>query len=233
MTEADWLTGNDLVRMTQYVRDRATGRKRRLFACGCCRALWSGQDRPAVDRAVRIGEAAADAGGNNEEANRPAFEDLVQEGRAAADAGDHPGQALVLLAAACLLDDPLHLFADTLRPTARQWLADLPWHASRWFGGAGSTRDRVMDRVRALCPVARDVFGNPFRPPACDPRWRSADAVGLARGIYDDRAFDRLPILADALLDAGCDDGDLLAHCRSDGPHVRGCWVVDLVLGKG
>jgi hypothetical protein len=78
----------------------------------------------------------------------------------------------------------------------------------------------------------RDIFGNPFRTVAFDPQWRSADAIGLARGIYDDRAFDRLPLLADALMDAGCNDEQVLSHCRSDGPHVRGCWVVDLVLGK-
>jgi hypothetical protein len=75
------------------------------------------------------------------------------------------------------------------------------------------------------------VLGNPFRPTAVDPRWRTTDVLGLARGIDEDRAFDRLPILADALTDAGCDHEEVLAHCRSPGPHVRGCWVVDLVLG--
>jgi len=74
------------------------------------------------------------------------------------------------------------------------------------------------------------VFGNPFRPVTLDPRSRTADVLGLARGAYEDRAFDRLPLLADALMDAGCDDEQVLAHCRSEGPHVRGCWVVDLVL---
>jgi hypothetical protein len=78
----------------------------------------------------------------------------------------------------------------------------------------------------------RCIFGNPFRPVAFDARWRTADVLGLARGIYEDRAFDRMPLLADALMDAGCDSDDILTHCRCDGPHVRGCWVVDLVLGK-
>jgi hypothetical protein len=82
------------------------------------------------------------------------------------------------------------------------------------------------------CQLIRDIFGNPFRPVAFDPRWRSADAVALAQGIYEDRAFDRLPLLADALMDAGCDDQQVIGHCRSAGPHVRGCWVLDLVLGK-
>jgi hypothetical protein len=76
------------------------------------------------------------------------------------------------------------------------------------------------------------VVGNPFRPVAFDPSWRTSTAFALAEGVYADRAFDRLPILADALEDAGCDAAELLAHLRGDGPHARGCWVVDLVLGK-
>ncbi|HUR53438.1 MAG TPA: hypothetical protein VMZ71_04880 [Gemmataceae bacterium] len=56
--------------------------------------------------------------------------------------------------------------------------------------------------------------------------------IALANGIYEERAFDRLPILADALQDAGCDNDGILTHCRGDGAHVRGCWVVDLLLGK-
>ena len=80
--------------------------------------------------------------------------------------------------------------------------------------------------------LLRDIFGNPFRPVVADPRWLTETAVGIARGIYDDRAFERLPILADALQDAGCENADLLTHCREPGTHVRGCWVVDLVLGK-
>jgi hypothetical protein len=78
----------------------------------------------------------------------------------------------------------------------------------------------------------RDIFGNPFRPVAFDPSWRTSSAVGVAQAMYDARDFAAMPILADALEDAGCDSPDVLAHCRGDGPHVRGCWVVDHVLGK-
>jgi hypothetical protein len=83
-----------------------------------------------------------------------------------------------------------------------------------------------------LAALVRCVFGNPFRPVAVEPDWRTSTVVALAAGIYADRAFDRLPILADALEDAGCTDTDILGHCRGDGPHARGCWVVDGVLGK-
>jgi hypothetical protein len=83
------------------------------------------------------------------------------------------------------------------------------------------------------CRVVRCLMPNPFRPVPPDPARLTSTAVSLAEGIYHDRAFDRLPILADALQDAGCENADILAHCRGPGPHVRGCWVVDLVLGKG
>lgn len=78
----------------------------------------------------------------------------------------------------------------------------------------------------------RDLFGNPFRPPDLVPAWQTETVMGLARRVYELRDFSAMPILADGLQDAGCDDGDLLGHCRGPGPHVRGCWVVDLVLGK-
>jgi hypothetical protein len=81
--------------------------------------------------------------------------------------------------------------------------------------------------------VLRDIFGNPFRPVAFSTAWRTDTAVALARQMYEAREFGAMPILADALQDAGCDSDAILDHCRGPGPHVRGCWVVDLVLGKG
>ncbi|MBA4191434.1 MAG: hypothetical protein C0467_25930 [Planctomycetaceae bacterium] len=88
------------------------------------------------------------------------------------------------------------------------------------------------DEEHAQSTLLRCIFGNPFRPVAVDPQWLTSTVTQLAQGIYDDRAFDRLPILADALQDAGCDNADVLNHCQHNGPHARGCWVVDLVLGK-
>ena len=75
-------------------------------------------------------------------------------------------------------------------------------------------------------------FGDPRRPVAIDSGWRTSTVLALARGMYESRDFGAMPILADALQDAGCDSDDILNHCRGPGPHVRGCWVVDLVLGK-
>jgi hypothetical protein len=81
-------------------------------------------------------------------------------------------------------------------------------------------------------PVVHDIFGNPFRPVTFDPTWRTSTVVSIAQGMYDSRDFSTMPLLADALQDAGCENEDILNHCRGAGPHVRGCWVVDMVLGK-
>ena len=90
-------------------------------------------------------------------------------------------------------------------------------------------QSEVADASRAL----RDIFGNPFRPVNFDAAWRTDTAVSLAKQMYDAREFSAMPILADALQDAGCDNEDVLNHCRdADAAARRGCWVVDLVLGK-
>ena len=91
-------------------------------------------------------------------------------------------------------------------------------------------RGREKEDQRVLL---REIFGNPFQPVRIRKEWLTATVVALARGIYDERAFDRMPILADALQDAGCDNDDILDHLRdANAPHVRGCWGSDLVLGK-
>jgi hypothetical protein len=88
------------------------------------------------------------------------------------------------------------------------------------------------DHQSVACALLDDIFGNPFYPVAFDPSWRTSAAVGLAASMYEARDFAGMPVLADALEEAGCGDADVLSHCRGGGPHVRGCWVVDLVLGK-
>jgi hypothetical protein len=96
--------------------------------------------------------------------------------------------------------------------------------AQRWtLGPIGSEGQiRILD-----C-----VFGIPFQQIIPDPAWRTSTVVALAQQMYDSRDFSAMPILGDALQDAACDHADILDHCRSAGPHVRGCWVVDLVRGK-
>jgi hypothetical protein len=130
--------------------------------------------------------------------------------------------ALATASRACLGDD------DALRAAFR---------AADWVVGGDSGPVDLNDPLQKSLAeeeavLAREIFGNPFRPLACDPAWLTTDVLALARGIYDERAFDRMPILADALQDAGCTNDDVLNHCRAEAVHVRGCWVVDLLLGK-
>src|SRR5262249_50435458 len=86
--------------------------------------------------------------------------------------------------------------------------------------------------LRAMSHLLRDIFGNPFRPVTADPSWPTCPILAMASQMYGSRDFSAMTILADALQDAGCDNSDLLDHCRGVGPHVRGCWAVDLLLGK-
>ena len=85
----------------------------------------------------------------------------------------------------------------------------------------------------AFVAILRDILGNPFNPVTINPKWLTSTVVSLAQQMYDSRDFSAMPILADALQDSGCSNEDILNHCRGPGPHVRGCWVCDLCLGKG
>jgi hypothetical protein len=105
---------------------------------------------------------------------------------------------------------------------------------SPWNAASGSALGPSGYKGVKRAPVlVRDIFGNPFRPTTFDPAWRTSDVTFLASGIYAQKAFDRMPILADALQDAGCDSADILNHCRDTSlAHVRGCWALDLAMGK-
>ena len=104
-----------------------------------------------------------------------------------------------------------------------------------WFMNMMYISARAEDEslpTESTANLFRELFGGPFRPIALAPSWLTSDVLTLATGIYANRAFDRMPILADALQDTGCDNDDILNHCRQPGGHVRGCWVIDLLLGK-
>ena len=111
------------------------------------------------------------------------------------------------------------------------------WFVPSWVAARSRTREILWapPQVEAAAPLVRDIFGNPFRPVVIDPawlRWHDSLAVSMARRMYDSRDFTNMPVLADSLEEAGCTDRGILSHCRSGGEHVRGCWVVDLLLGK-
>jgi hypothetical protein len=113
---------------------------------------------------------------------------------------------------------------------ARAALASL--QQSPWDAADQITQETRHQLQRSQCEWLRCLFANPFRPVTLNPSWLTSSVLALAKGIYTDRAFDRMPILADALQDAGCDNEAILNHCRQSGEHCRGCWAVDLVLGK-
>ena len=208
-------------------RSRLPKRKLRLYLCDCWRHLL-GKGNGDLPSNLLVAERYADEQLSLDDMN--VIRESVRLASIYWRVQAHPEQIL----AEVVLDRHKELWDSALRVTAlviQLRLADAfpdgfaPNVADAW-------RIRRDEERPYLAEMVRDIFGNPFRPVEFDPRWRTSDVLGLARAIYDDRAFDRLPILADALMDAGCADEQVLAHCREPGQHVRGCWVVDLVLGK-
>jgi hypothetical protein len=240
MTEAEWLECQDPLALLAFVGARATDRKRRLFLCACCARVLEGTptrrrffrgDYPGcfqqLERALNVVEQFSEGLANSDAlaAARRDAEDSVYV-PASIDYGGESGleyEATAVAAAAVEHAVAADVLTACWRATASQ--------SARSTQGEGSRR---TGEARWQAMVFRDVFGNPFRPVALSPSvlaWNDVIVPRMARGIYDERAFERLPVLADALLDAGCDDEELLAHCRSSGQHVRGCWTLDLVLG--
>jgi hypothetical protein len=226
MTEDEWLTGVEPGELLGGVRYVASARKLRLVGCGCCdrvRPLLADERSRA---AVEIARAFADG--------RASRDQLA----AAHDAAAAAARALAARPGAWNRDERAAAAALAAKEVARPTrfphkLATSVIDAGRAVLEAEFWSARAAARGREWqCRLVRCVFGNPFRPASLDPRSRTDDTLGLARGIYEEGAFDRLPLLADALMDAGCDSEDILAHCRGERPHVRGCWVVDLLLCK-
>jgi hypothetical protein len=215
MTEAEWLACDDVNELLDLARK--SDRKARLFACGCCRQIERLLKYDENLRAVEVSELYADG------LAKPAGL------RAAARKAKEVASSLRFEAEVAM---KLSLYATKDAAEAAALAAEVRLNVSRVAHYCWTAVSATAGKRPNQPALVRDIFGNPFRPVAPDPRWLTSTAVALADGIYADRAFDRLPILADALEEAGCDDADVLAHCRSDGPHARGCWVVDLVLGK-
>jgi hypothetical protein len=105
------------------------------------------------------------------------------------------------------------------------------WHGS-WGRYVNASDPDYSPSHPAQAALLRDLFGNPFRPVGIAGPWLTPDVAALAQAIYDGRLFGNLPVLADALEEAGCADRELVAHLRGPGPHVLGCWALDAVLGK-
>ncbi len=214
-------------------RPRLDDRKLWLLAVACCRRVWQLMTDERTRRMVEVVERWADGLASDEE-------------RAEAGAAAHQAWADTSTSSWGLdeADDAAHrtLHATT---TAGAELARGPDHYQPGMWASAVVGMVLIETARAVAPdypnsperlpqadLIRCLAGNPFRPTEFDPAWRTATVMALAEAIYADRTWDLLPILADALEEAGCADPDVLAHCRGGGPHSRGCWVVDLLLGK-
>jgi hypothetical protein len=229
----------------------ASRRKLRLFEAACGRAVWPLLEHAASEQAVEAALLDADGLIGPEELHRVAREANDAWARVQQDTeSDSPMAPLFASEAAYLLvaapeererwrTDPPALAAEALAASAVDRVR------RRVPGGLAPLTDSPAERkaarrglaaaLRRQADLLRDLFGSPFRPVLFDLAWLSWGGgviPNLAAAIYAEGAFERLPILADALEQAGCDNADLLGHCRGRGPHVPGCWVVDLLLGK-
>ena len=224
MTEAQWLAIENPTFMLEHIRQQVSDRKLRLFGCACCRRVWHLYDT-AGRHAVGVAERLADQLATNTERRAAvlAISERVGYAGPATVAGVKAYEAGVRTAE-CTASDNAH-----------ELLGPLPQPSN---DAAVEQYRRISERLTALeraanVPALRDIFGNPFRPVTFAPDWRTDTAMTLARQMYESRDFSAMPILADALQDAGCTNDDILSHCRdTNQTHVRGCWVVDLVLGK-
>jgi hypothetical protein len=235
LSEPEWLTCSDPTRMLDFlVAGPASDRKLRLFACACCRRIWPLLPEAGCRDAVGLAERYAD-GRATPEVLAAAAEALVElcdhyhferlEGTLDATA------FLAYTAASSTTSD------DAPRRVPGQLDRYIPARTWAPAGAAavnyrGATPAAEAEEEAAQCDLLREIFGNPFRPVVVAPEWRSDTVRAIARGVDEEGAFDRLPILGDALQDAGCEDGQVLRHCRGPRPHTRGCWVVDLALAR-
>jgi hypothetical protein len=243
MTEAEWLAATDPVEMVVFLaRPRGrpfflppqlSVRKQVLLFCAFCRQVW-GYIRPAVLRdVVRVGERFADEQAPGEEwrSVRDSARDYCRrrQHRLLPRGAEEDQLSLVAEVMVCQCDE-LATRASDIHQVAVS--CGYVLCASSIATSALDRDAAVRAEMVAQANLLRCGFGNPFRPVSLDPSWATSTVQMLAHGIYADRAFDRLPILADALQDAGCENDDILNHLRGPGPHVRGCWVVDLLLRK-
>jgi hypothetical protein len=224
MTEQEWLACTDPTPMLKFLRRKATKRKLRLFACACCRQVWRMLKDEVSRQAVEISESFADG--------EVTAKGLAGAARKANEAAD-------LLRFEAPLSMRLATWAARDAADAAAMAAEKGLDAGRVAATAEMVRAAITytpARPKCQCALLRDLFGNPFHPqPALDPAWlawHDGTARKLAQAIYLERRFADLPVLADALEEAGCSDADILNHCRQSAEHVRGCWVVDLLLGK-
>lgn len=230
MTEQDWVSCQQPETMLNYLDRQSTTwrqrlhragwwpvtprvpmrRKLRLFDCACCHRVWGVLDGPSRSK-VTVAERFSEGRANSAElaAVRTVFASPPSSCRATRHGA---------VATTCAAAEEGGKNLDEVTSCARyaQIAAADP-------GGESA----------AQAALIRDIFGNPFRPVRMDARWRTARVMALAETINFEQRFNAMPALAGALARSGCTDSLVLDHCRSAGPHVRGCWVIDALLAKG
>lgn len=213
MEEAEWLASHDPVEMLESMPNQASARRLRLFACACCRHFEDALTAEQFMETVKTAEAFAD-GQTTKAALKRARQGVRKVRHELPDARDHHIEWVAL------------------------WLAEVTASENAFGQVAHEIRQFVSDGL--IKPddqppgdsLLRCIIGNPFRAVSINRQWRTSKVTTRAHGIYDEHKFDRLPQLAKELKEAGCTDKDVLKHCRSKGPHVRGCWVVDQLIGE-
>lgn len=232
MTEAEWNACTNPGRMLQFLEGKASDRKLRLFAVACCSRILSYVSDRRAKHILKVAERLADGLATNAERRVAAvgINDRQLGGTAASAAWGAVCCSVAVSATHAAVrcsegSARAFGFASTTiryKPTSSNNAA---------YFAAVSTGTGQEATAQPL--LLRDIFGPlPFRAVAFDSAWLTLAVKQRAEGIYEEKAFDRMPFLGDVLEDAGCDNADILNHCRSGGEHVRGCWVVDLLLGK-
>jgi hypothetical protein len=233
-------------------------RKLRLFLIACCRRQREWFTDPRCQQALEVAERFADncdeadhyaAAKNASEAvidardrakGDPDRDPWVRAASATVRVCEIPARWLVWRGAyggtltyeECIYPHDRRIEAGRLLWDMATVVADRDFDFTGTNVQGPTYEDRLRGEGMAQANLLRCIAGNPFHSVTVDPHWRTAPVLGIAESVYAERAFDRLPILADALEDAGCTDAEILTHCRARSEHARGCWVVDLLLGK-
>jgi hypothetical protein len=236
MTEAEWMTCTNPQKMLDFLGEKANDRKLRLFAVACCRGVWAWiklkRSREATEQAERY------ADGLLNKATLAAAADATAKAwikyNHHLDEEDHGIiRSLRAVHFACCEREALLRVSAMVMNAHRRTTAEIDLVSSR------EAQDVVDAEGRRHVLLLRDIFDNPFHPARIEPVLLPHSVVSFAQATYEQRALpsgeldpERLAILADAVEEAGCKNTDILMHCRQTGPHVRGCWVLDLLLGK-
>jgi hypothetical protein len=221
MTEKEWLNNRldpqamvGVLQSRSFNRTKAGKRKLRLFACGCCRLFWDLLTVSLLRQCVEVAEQFAEAQVSKQE---------LQKHYESARLLETGPLTLTLDEPTWRQNTAIAMAVDVAQPNAFSAAFAMTTYPVTNF---------EKERATSLYWLLHCVFGNPFRPITLNPQWLTPTVKALAEQIYNDRTFDRMPVLADALEEAGCTVKEVLEHCRNGGEHVRGCWVVDQVLGK-